>query len=199
MRDAVPGAKPVREEDAFDVEAVATWLRTHAADATGLDGTPEVRQFSGGASNLTYLLRYPGTRDLILRRAPVGTKARGAHDMHREFAIQTALAPVFAYVAPMVAFCDDPSVIGADFYAMERIEGVIPAASGPPTCRSRPSRRARCAWARSTCSSSCTAWMPARPVSPGSARARATCAGRSRAGRCATATRAPTTSPTTRT
>ena len=64
----VAGARPVRDEDSFDVEAVATWLRAHAGDATGLDGTPEVRQFSGGASNLTYLLRYP-TRDLILRRA----------------------------------------------------------------------------------------------------------------------------------
>lgn len=130
MREPVPGARPVRDEDAFDVEAVARWLRAHAADATGLDGTPEVRQFSGGASNLTYLLRYP-TRDLILRRAPVGTKARGAHDMHREFLIQSALAPVFAYVAPMVAFCDDLSVIGADFYAMERIDGIIPRSEWP--------------------------------------------------------------------
>ena len=50
---------PVREEDAFDVEAVAAWLREHAA--TWRDGPrrdPEVRQFAGGASNLTYLLRY---------------------------------------------------------------------------------------------------------------------------------------------
>ncbi len=39
-----------------------------------LVGTPEVRQFPGGASNLTYLLRYPD-RDLILRRPPAGVKA----------------------------------------------------------------------------------------------------------------------------
>ena len=56
-----------------------------------------MRQFSGGASNLTYLLRYPA-RDLILRRPPPGAKARGAHDMRREFAIQAALKPVFPLV-----------------------------------------------------------------------------------------------------
>ena len=130
MSEEVAGAKPVREEDAFDVSAVARWLREHADHPVGLDGEPEVRQFSGGASNLTYLLRYP-TRDIILRRAPRGTKAKGAHDMRREFTIQQALAPVFSYVAPMVAFCDDHEVLGADFYAMERIAGVIPRAEWP--------------------------------------------------------------------
>ena len=87
---AVPGAREVRDEDSFDVAAVDTWLRVQT---TLPEGLPEVRQFSGGASNLTYLLRYPG-HDLILRRPPVGTKAKGAHDMGREFRIQQGLAPV---------------------------------------------------------------------------------------------------------
>jgi aminoglycoside phosphotransferase (APT) family kinase protein len=111
----------VREEDAFDVEAMARWLRAHA-DVP--DGVPEVRQFPGGASNLTYLLSYP-SRDLILRRPPAGVKARSAHDMRREFTIQSRLAPVFSRVAGMVAFCDDQDVIGSDFYVMERLEGTI--------------------------------------------------------------------------
>lgn len=128
---AVPGAREVREEDAFDVARVAGWIREHATDPDGLDGEPEVRQFTGGASNLTFLLRYPSGRDLIVRRAPRGTKARGAHDMRREHDIQAALAPVFDYVAPMVAFCDDPEVLGADFYAMERVAGVIPRSEWP--------------------------------------------------------------------
>ena len=77
----VAGAAPVREEDAFDVERVATWLRENASATADLVGTPEMRQFMGGASNLTYLLRYAGGpasagRDLILRRPPTGTKAR---------------------------------------------------------------------------------------------------------------------------
>ena len=110
-------AGSVRDEDAFDVQAVHAWL--------GEKGEPpEVRQFRGGASNLTYLLRYPG-RELILRRPPRGTKASSAHDMRREYRIQSLLRPVFPYVPEMVAMCTDPSVIGSDFYVMERIPGTI--------------------------------------------------------------------------
>jgi aminoglycoside phosphotransferase (APT) family kinase protein len=121
---AVAGAGAVRDEDAFDAAAMAQWLHGHAADTSGLEGIPEVRQFSGGASNLTYLLRYP-SRDLILRRPPAGQKAKSAHDMGREYRIQAALQPVFPYVPEMVAFCDDASVIGSQFYVMERLDGTI--------------------------------------------------------------------------
>ncbi len=117
-------SRPVRDEDAFDVDAVAAWLREHAP-AYDLVGTPAVRQFPGGASNLTYLLEWD-SRDLILRRPPVGVKARSAHDMGREHDIQAALAPVFPYVAAMVGLCRDESVIGSEFYVMERLEGTIP-------------------------------------------------------------------------
>jgi aminoglycoside phosphotransferase (APT) family kinase protein len=120
----VAGATHVRGEDAFDVPAVAAWLRNHAADPAGLDGVPEVRQFTGGASNLTYLLRYPD-RDLILRRPPAGTKAAGSHDMRREHDLQVALAPVFPQVPAMVAMCDDEAVIGSPFYVMARVAGTI--------------------------------------------------------------------------
>lgn len=135
LRRRVPGTGPVREEDAFDVEAVAAWLRSIAPDdPTVLAGVdlgdddnpviPEVRQYTSGASNLTYLLRYPGA-DLVLRRPPAGTKARSAHDMRREHRVQSALRPVFPLVPRMVGFCGDHSVIGSDFYVMERMEGTI--------------------------------------------------------------------------
>jgi aminoglycoside phosphotransferase (APT) family kinase protein len=118
-------SRPVRQEDAFDVEAMAAWLRDHAtAFQDDLVGTPEVRQFPGGASNLTYQLSYPD-RDLILRRPPAGVKAASAHDMGREYRIQSALAPVFPYVATMVGLCDDASVIGSEFYVMEKLDGTI--------------------------------------------------------------------------
>ncbi|MGA8848074.1 MAG: phosphotransferase family protein [Nocardioides sp.] len=112
-------AKPVRDEDAFDVEAVAAWL----------DRGPiaEVRQYAGGASNLTYLLHYGGRQaDLILRRPPVGAKAKGAHDMGREHLVQQALAPVFPLVPAMIGHCADTSVIGCEFYVMEKLDGLIP-------------------------------------------------------------------------
>ena len=118
--DAGNPAKPVRDEDAFDVEAVADWL--------GRGPIAEVRQFAGGASNLTYLLRLadPAQPDLILRRPPSGSKARGAHDMGREYVVQQALAPVFDRVPAMVGHCVDESVIGSEFYVMEKVEGLVP-------------------------------------------------------------------------
>ena len=114
--------RALRDEDAFDVPALHAWL---SARVEGLgDAPPEVRQFSGGASNLTYLLRYP-SRDLVLRRPPAGQKAASAHDMKREHRVQAALAPHYPYVPEMVALCADPSVLGSDFYVMQRIEGTI--------------------------------------------------------------------------
>jgi aminoglycoside phosphotransferase (APT) family kinase protein len=127
------GAREVREEDSFDVTAMASWLREHASSRStdGLLGQPEVRQFAGGTSNLTYLLSYPHL-DLILRRPPHGTKAASAHDMAREYRIQEALAPSYPYVPKMVALCRDTSVMGCEFYVMERIQGTILRSRIPP-------------------------------------------------------------------
>jgi aminoglycoside phosphotransferase (APT) family kinase protein len=128
MTSGHDAARPVRDEDAFDVGAVHGWLSPRV-EGLG-DDPPEVRQFSGGASNLTYLLSYPA-RDLVLRRPPHGTKAASAHDMAREHRVQARLAPVFPYVPAMVAYCDDTSVVGSEFYVMERLEGVILRANPP--------------------------------------------------------------------
>jgi aminoglycoside phosphotransferase (APT) family kinase protein len=130
----VEDGRAVREEDTFDVMAVAMWLRENAPQILqeNLDSTPQVKQFSGGASNLTYLLAY-GDRELILRRPPHGTKAASAHDMRREYRIQQALAPVYPYVPKMVALCTDERVIGGDFYVMERINGSILRGRIPPS------------------------------------------------------------------
>jgi aminoglycoside phosphotransferase (APT) family kinase protein len=114
-----PGA--LRDEDAFDTGAVHEWL---SSTVDGLDGKPTVRQYPGGASNLTYLLSYPD-REVILRRPPVGHKAASAHDMRREYTVQKQLKPVYPYVPNVLALCTDPAVLGSDFYVMDRIEGTI--------------------------------------------------------------------------
>ena len=111
----------VRAEDAFDVGAVQAWLIEHTDVAHEL---PHVQQFGSGASNLTYLLTYK-TQELILRRPPIGTKAASAHDMKREFLIQKTLLPDFPLVPKVIALCEDHSVMGSDFYVMERINGII--------------------------------------------------------------------------
>ena len=112
----------VRAEDALDIPVVDAFLKERVA---GLEGRPEVAQFPGGASNLTYLLRYP-ERDLILRRPPFGHKAKSAHDVLREARIMAALKPVYPYVPEIVALGVDQALMGCDFYVMERLVGIIP-------------------------------------------------------------------------
>ena len=114
-------AREVREEDAFDLARVDAFLKQHIE---GLQGTPTVKQFPGGASNLTYLLSY-AQRELVLRRPPRGAKAKSAHDMLREARVMSALKASYPYVPAILARCDDDSVIGQDFYVMERLRGTI--------------------------------------------------------------------------
>ncbi len=124
----VDTAGPLRNEDALDIDKVTRWLRGHVPL---LKGKPAVTQFSGGASNLTYRLVYE-TDDFILRRPPVGTKAHSAHDMAREFHLQSALKPLYHQVPDMVALCEDLGVAGSPFYVMRRVEGIIPRKNFPP-------------------------------------------------------------------
>ena len=117
----------VRAGETLDTQAVSAWLRAQGIE---VQGDPIITQFSGGASNWTYRLQYDN-EDLILRRPPKGTKAKSAHDMVREYTVQHALANAYPYVPKMLALCTDETVIGADFYVMERLEGIIPRANLP--------------------------------------------------------------------
>ncbi|ARU58390.1 putative aminoglycoside phosphotransferase [Oleiphilus messinensis] len=118
----VDQAKNIRDGEELDVERVDRYLKPHLS---GLSGTPEIKQFPGGASNLTYLISYP-ERDLILRRPPFGKKAKSAHDMVREARIMSALKPVYPYVPEVVLIAEQTEVMDCDFYVMERLVGIIP-------------------------------------------------------------------------
>lgn len=120
-------ATEARASEALDMAKIDPWLKTRVPD---LRGTAKITQYSGGASNWTYRLEYE-SHDLVLRRPPAGTKAKSAHDMSREYKIQQALRPAFPLVPEMIAFCDDPNIIGVDFYVMRRIPGIIPRANMP--------------------------------------------------------------------
>jgi len=131
LNKALDKGGKVREGEELDAQAVSNWLREQGVD---IEGEPTVTQFSGGASNWTYRLQYEGegkSQDLILRRPPKGTKAKSAHDMVREYTVQKALKDAYPYVPKMVALCTNENVIGADFYVMERMEGIIPRANLP--------------------------------------------------------------------
>ena len=119
-------ARPPRAAETLDAVAVHTWLAAQVPDLAGA-AAPEVLQFPGGASNLTYLLRYGGDppRELVLRRPPFGARARSAHDVLREARLMRALRPHYPVVPEIVALCDDPGPLGCDFYVMERLRGTI--------------------------------------------------------------------------
>ncbi|AQZ81969.1 phosphotransferase family protein [Acinetobacter calcoaceticus] len=111
----------VRQGEELNITAIQNWL---FQQGICLKGTPKITQYSGGASNWTYRIECDN-HDLILRRPPSGTKAKSAHDMVREYRVQKALKPLYPMVPEMVALCTDHTVIGCDFYVMERIEGII--------------------------------------------------------------------------
>ena len=118
-----------RAGEQLDLQAVERYLRAHIA---GLEVGPlEVRQFPVGASNLTYLLRL-GEWEGVLRRPPFGPLPPRAHDMQREAGLLRQVAPVFPLAPRPYVFCDDPAVLGAPFYIMERKRGVVLDASFPP-------------------------------------------------------------------
>ena len=83
----------------------------------------EVTQFSTGFSNLTYLLKIEN-RELVLRRPPRGAIKRG-HDMGREFKVLSGLNKGFDKAPKAFVYTEDTEILGAPFYLMEKIEGII--------------------------------------------------------------------------
>jgi aminoglycoside phosphotransferase (APT) family kinase protein len=119
--DPVDRPARVRPGEELDAAKLRTYLEEHLP---GSSGELEVLQFPAGYSNLTYALRLGG-RELVLRRPPFGSEVASAHDMGREFRVLSALAPVWPKVPRPLLYCEDPSVLGAPFYAMERVIGMV--------------------------------------------------------------------------
>jgi aminoglycoside phosphotransferase (APT) family kinase protein len=120
-------AGAVREGEELDVTAVDRILKNNI---DGLSGQPEISQFSGGSSNLTYLIQYPDSaagkgRELVLRRPPFGAKAKSAHNMAREYEIMTALKAGFATVPETYFYSGDETLIGSEFFVMQRVPGTL--------------------------------------------------------------------------
>src|ERR1700733_3433896 len=126
--DDVPGIDDVHGTDDVpgidDVPGLGRWLGENGVTATGTP--PRVRLIAGGRSNLTYLLE-PGEADarLVLRRPPLGHVLPTAHDMSREYRVLSALAGTSVPVPGPVALCLDAGVIGAPFYLMRYVPGLV--------------------------------------------------------------------------
>ena len=112
--------KAVRDGEQLDLAALSAYMDREL----GAHGAVSVEQFPGGHSNLTYLVHH-GDREYVLRRPPFGSKVKSAHDMGREVSVLSKLAPVFDRAPHVLAYRDQPDVLGAPFYLMERRRGVI--------------------------------------------------------------------------
>ncbi|GIJ46897.1 acyl-CoA dehydrogenase [Virgisporangium aliadipatigenens] len=79
---------------------------------------------AGGRSNLTYTVT-DGVGTWVVRRPPLGHVLATAHDMAREHKVMAALGPAGFPVPAMISLCTDDSVIGAQFYVMEHVDGTV--------------------------------------------------------------------------
>jgi aminoglycoside phosphotransferase (APT) family kinase protein len=122
----------VRAEEGFDEARLAEYLRGRLE---GADAPLAVRQFGGGHANLTYCLRFgegDAAVEYVLRRPPLGPVAARSHDMRREYRALSRLWQAFPLAPRAYLYCDDPSIIGADFLVMERRHGVVVRNEIPP-------------------------------------------------------------------
>ncbi len=111
-----------RSGEELDVRKLQDYLRDKVP---GFEQEMIIQQFPGGYSNLTYLIR-AGANEYVLRRPPFGANIKSAHDMEREFTVLSKLqAAGFTKVPEAIHLCLDEHVMGAKFYLMNRVQGVI--------------------------------------------------------------------------
>jgi aminoglycoside phosphotransferase (APT) family kinase protein len=120
-------AGTVRAGEELDLARLRPFLQEHFGD----NGPVSVEQFPNGHSNLTYLVRM-GSREIVLRRPPFGSKVRSAHDMAREYRVLSKLHSAYPVAPKAILYSDDPSILNAPFYLMEPIRGMILRRDPPP-------------------------------------------------------------------
>ena len=111
-----------------DPVALAAYL---ARELPGPESSLEVERIRGGHSNETFFVTR-GTQQWVLRRPPRGPLLPTAHDVGREYRVLRALAGTGVPVPRPLLYCTDEEVIGAPFYLMERVHGVVIRAELPP-------------------------------------------------------------------
>lgn len=119
--------REVRRGEELNIANLSKYLSQQLG---GQGGELIVRQFPSGHSNLTYSIQI-GEQELVLRRPPFGANIKSAHDMSREYRILSQLHPVYNKIPRALLYCNDESIIGAPFYLMERVQGIVLRAKPP--------------------------------------------------------------------
>lgn len=112
----------VRKEEALPLDTLSPFMHTHGL-IKDVNSEIKTRRFAGGFSNLTYLLQVEN-KEYVLRRPPFGAPKRG-HDMSREYKVLSKLYKEFTKIPEVYVFTDDEAVIGAQFYIMEKVNGIL--------------------------------------------------------------------------
>jgi aminoglycoside phosphotransferase (APT) family kinase protein len=116
------GDGSVPTPDGIDRDGVEAWFALNVPSASP---PLSFERIAGGHSNLTFRVSDERGQNWALRRPPLGKRLGSAHDMAREHKVVAALGPTEVPVAPVVGLCEDESVSGAPFYAMEFVEGPV--------------------------------------------------------------------------
>lgn len=133
--------KPIRQGEELNAASLIAFLREQLGVKTD---EIEILQFPGGSSNLTYCVRIDD-EEYVLRRPPFGNQVKSAHDMSREFNVLSRLSAVYAPAPKPLVYCADESVIGSEFYLMERRRGLIIRGKSPAGLENSPAlQRAVC-------------------------------------------------------
>ncbi len=119
---------PLKEGEHFDFDLLNNYL---AEASPSIGNIVKVTRFPSGYSNITYCLETP-EKEYVLRMPPVGAQIHAAHDMGREFRVISLLEPHYNKVPHVIHCCENNQIIGAPFYIMERIKGVILRAGNAP-------------------------------------------------------------------
>lgn len=136
---AEPGTLSSPIDPIADPNGLTRYLAEHLSN---LAGPFAIHRLGEGQSCLTFLLRGDGW-EVVLRRPPRGDLPPTAFDVTREYRVMRALANagVDVPVPRPLVLCEDPSVIGAPFYLMERVDGAVVRGELPPAIASLQDRR----------------------------------------------------------
>jgi aminoglycoside phosphotransferase (APT) family kinase protein len=140
MANLIDKPATIRTGEELNVEKLAPYLLEQFPTAE--NSQLQIHQYPGGHSNLTYAIRL-GERELVLRRPPFGSKVKSAHDMGREFRVLAKLHAVYPSAPVVLAFCDDADILGAPFYLMQPIHGVVLRKNLPPEIDLSPEKARR--------------------------------------------------------
>ena len=115
------GTKDMSKKHFIDSSILSKYLEKNIPN---FSGSLKIKEFIGGQSNPTYLLKTENS-SYVLRRKPPGVLLKTAHAVDREFEVISALNKTNVPVPKAYIHCEDEDLIGTEFFVMEYIDGTV--------------------------------------------------------------------------